>query len=271
MQLLVSVRSAAEVDLALAGGADIIDAKEPDRGSLGPVSAIRLAEILMRVPSSRTFSVALGDVALDTEVVAAITSLGLPSRPAPTFLKLGFAGVRSPDIVKGLLSTAIEVAAERRLAPLIVAVAYADADRAGALPPEAICRLAEQAGVAGVLLDTCVKDGAGLLRWLDPAGLTRWIMDARGAGLLTAVAGALGLDDVESIRQADPDILGVRGAVCVGGRRGQISTKRVRELRRLLGHGSGDHLAGTREAGETRGRAADAALATPAKSLKNNA
>ena len=39
MQLLVSVRSAVEVAPALAGGADIIDAKEPDRGSLGAVSA----------------------------------------------------------------------------------------------------------------------------------------------------------------------------------------------------------------------------------------
>ena len=35
MRLLVSVRSAAEVGPALAGGADIIDAKEPGRGSLG--------------------------------------------------------------------------------------------------------------------------------------------------------------------------------------------------------------------------------------------
>ena len=35
MRLLVSVRSAEEVSAALAGGADIIDAKEPERGSLG--------------------------------------------------------------------------------------------------------------------------------------------------------------------------------------------------------------------------------------------
>ena len=50
MQLLVSVRSAAEVGPALSGGADIIDAKEPDRGSLGAVSPATLAEILARVP-----------------------------------------------------------------------------------------------------------------------------------------------------------------------------------------------------------------------------
>jgi (5-formylfuran-3-yl)methyl phosphate synthase len=262
MQLLVSVRSAAEVEPALAGGADIIDAKEPDRGSLGPVSAQTLAEILVCLPSNRTFSVALGDVAIDADVVAAITSLRLPSRPAPTFLKLGFAGVRSPELAKRLLTTAVEVAAGRRSAPLIVAVAYADAGRAETLPPEVVCRLAHQAGAAGVLLDTYIKDGVGLLRWLDPPRLAQWIADARQVGLLTAVAGGLELDDVELVTRAGPDVFGVRGAACECGRGGQICPKRVRELRQRLGQ---------RPSGETRDQAADRVMARGAKSLKNKA
>ncbi len=251
MQLLVSVKSAAEVGPALAGGADIIDAKEPDRGSLGPVSAWTLREMLERLPSNRSFSVALGDFAIDADVVAAITSLSLPSRVGPTFLKLGFAGVQSPELVSRLLSTAVEIAAGLRSAPLIVAVAYADAARAGTLPPEVICRLAHRAGAAGFLLDTCIKDGAGLLRWIDISSLARLVSAARREALLTGVAGALGLDDVELVTRADPDVLGVRGSACEGGRGGKISTTRVRELRERLGHGP---------SGETRDRAADRAL-----------
>jgi uncharacterized protein (UPF0264 family) len=262
MQLLVSVRSAAEVEHALAGGADIIDAKEPDRGSLGPVSAQTLAEIVLRLPSNRTFSVALGDFAIDADVVAAITSLSLPSRNAPTFLKLGFAGVQSPELVDWLLTAAIEAAAEVRSAPRIIAVAYADAARAETLPPEDISRLAHKAGAAGVLLDTCIKDGAGLLRWLDPSRLAQWISGARSAALLTAVAGSLDLNDVEQVARARPDVLGVRGAACEGGRAGQISTERVRELCQRLGHAP---------SGETRDRAADQASGRRAKSLKNKA
>ncbi len=34
-RLLVSVRSAAEAEIALSAGADLIDVKEPSRGSLG--------------------------------------------------------------------------------------------------------------------------------------------------------------------------------------------------------------------------------------------
>ena len=101
MQLLVSVRSAAEVGPALSGGADIIDAKEPDRGSLGPVSPATLAEILAVVPlQTRPFSIALGDLASDGRCRSrAIASIALPVRAAPTYLKLGFAGVRSPETV----------------------------------------------------------------------------------------------------------------------------------------------------------------------------
>ena len=185
MQLLVSVRSASEVGPALEGGADIIDAKEPARGSLGPVSPATLAEMLARVPPECPFSVALGDLASPEEGIRAIASLELPARPAPTYLKLGFAGVRSPDIVTKTLATVIAAVAERGSAALVVAVAYADAERAETLPAELIPGCAHRAGAAGVLLDTHTKDGIGLLGWLAPQARATWVAGARREGLLT--------------------------------------------------------------------------------------
>src|SRR5690349_2021023 len=63
MRLLVSVRSAQEVEAAVEGGAEIIDAKEPMRGSLGAVDAAELARIADAVPDGMPFSMALGDLA----------------------------------------------------------------------------------------------------------------------------------------------------------------------------------------------------------------
>jgi uncharacterized protein (UPF0264 family) len=234
MQLLVSVRSAAEVPAALMGGADIIDAKEPSRGSLGPVSPATLAEILAQVPDSHAFSVALGDVAAAGEVSDLLGSLDLPSRQAPTFLKLGFAGVTSPEVVRGLLSAAVHFVADRPSPPLVVAVAYADAGRAGTLSPELVCRCAHEAGASGVLVDTYIKDGAGLLQWLTPPELLAWVASVRRAGLLSAVAGGLGEDDVSLLGVASPDVIGFRGAACDGGRSGDLSARRVAGLRRQL-------------------------------------
>jgi (5-formylfuran-3-yl)methyl phosphate synthase len=68
MRLLVSVRSASEVGAALAGGADIIDAKEPRHGSLGAVSRRTLASITAVVPPECPLSIALGDLTTQPEV-----------------------------------------------------------------------------------------------------------------------------------------------------------------------------------------------------------
>jgi (5-formylfuran-3-yl)methyl phosphate synthase len=51
------------------------------------------------------------------------------------------------------------------------------------------------------------------------------------------VAGSLALDDVGAVARIGPDVLGVRGAACLGGRSGKISIRRVRELRQRLGSG----------------------------------
>jgi uncharacterized protein (UPF0264 family) len=234
MQLLVSVRSAVEVDPALAGGADIIDAKEPARGSLGAVSAPVLRRILARVPPHRPVSVALGDLTDPAAVGALIAALPLSPRPASTYLKLGFAGVRSPDRIGSLIGAAVLASRSSPVLPGIVAVAYADAERAETLPPALVARLARLAGAEGVLLDTHTKDGLGLLEWFDPIALGAWVSRARRDGLLTALAGALGLADFPCVRQALPDVVGVRGAACDGGRNGGVTADRVRLLHRGL-------------------------------------
>jgi hypothetical protein len=235
LQLLVSVRSADEVGPALAGGADIIDAKDPDRGSLGAVDRDVLSRILQCVPDDCGVSVALGDVTRPDEVLAAVHGLEPPWRASPMYLKLGFAGVRSPDQIRLLIETAVSLTGGKAASLRIVAVAYADPERAGTVQPALIPPLAEAAGAAGVLLDTHRKDGRGLLEWLPPGVLVDWVAVARQAGLLTALAGSLRARDLAFACQARPDVVGVRGAACSGGRLGRVSEDRVRRLRLALG------------------------------------
>ncbi len=230
MQLLVSVRSAAEVEPAIVGGADIIDAKEPARGSLGAVSPETLDEILACVPEDVALSVALGDINRREDVIAAIGSLRLPPRRSLSFVKLGFAGVRSPRAVGRLIGAAVETAARLPSPVRVVAVAYGDGTRADTVAPERIPQLARQAGAAGVLLDTYAKEGLSLPALLGPARLARWVVVARDLDLLSALAGGLGPADLEIVREAGPDVVGVRGAACEGGREGRVVASRVRAL-----------------------------------------
>src|SRR5207244_529885 len=86
MQLLISVAGPAEARAALRGGADVIDAKDPWRGALGPVSVQRLAAIRAAVAGARPLSAAVGDATSEDAVagsVAAALSVGV------AFVRLG--------------------------------------------------------------------------------------------------------------------------------------------------------------------------------------
>jgi uncharacterized protein (UPF0264 family) len=234
MPLLVSVRSAEEVVAALAGGADIIDAKEPARGSLGAVEPAVLSAIAARTPASVPLSVALGDCTSEAGVRAAVGAARLPERSAPVYRKLGFAGVPSVERVADLLATAIESAAGGLSAPCIVAVAYADHGAAATVAPRDVLRAAIAAGASGLLVDTWLKDGRGLLDHVPLERLGALSTSARAAGLLFAVAGSLDSHAITRVAEV-ADVVGVRGAACRGGRSGEVDPQRVAELRRLAG------------------------------------
>ena len=219
MRLLVSVRSADEASAALAGGADVIDAKEPASGALGAVPLRTLREIHTAVGDRRAVSAAIGDAGDE----AAIEAQALAYAAAgAAFVKVGFRGVSSAARVQSLLAAALRGSRD------VIAAAYAD--DANGLAPEALADAAARAGARGVLLDTADKDGPGLPALLDASALRTWVSRAHAAGLLVAVAGRLTAADLALVRDCGADIAGVRGAACTGGRTGTVSAERVRKL-----------------------------------------
>src|SRR5262249_14206859 len=90
-KLLVSVRSEAEARAALAGGAAIIDVKEPSLGSLGMASRIIWRRVRRVVPRSTIVSVALGEL---TDWTAS-DRIAVPGRSwtGIGYRKVGLAGV----------------------------------------------------------------------------------------------------------------------------------------------------------------------------------
>src|SRR5688572_1266699 len=92
LRLLVSVASAAEASAALAGGANVIDAKDPRTGALGAVSVDVLRQIHAAVAGARFVTAAIGDAAdeAETERVA-----GTFAAAGAALVKVGFAGITS--------------------------------------------------------------------------------------------------------------------------------------------------------------------------------
>src|SRR6186997_956894 len=103
MRLLVSVSSAAEASAAVAGGANIIDAKNPLAGALGPVSLEVLREIYSAVGGTRPVTAALGDAIENTDLerdACAFAAAGA------RYVKVGFAGITDPSRVAALIAAA---------------------------------------------------------------------------------------------------------------------------------------------------------------------
>jgi len=218
IDLLVSVRSAAEARAALAGGAALIDVKEPRRGSLGRADDETIAAVVRGVAGRRPVSAALGEL---TE-----------QRPAPAcplaYVKWGLAGCRDQSDWAGELTRAADL-----LPPGCrpVAVAYADWKRAQAPPPEEVLTLAAQLRLGALLIDTWQKDGSTLLDWLPVGEIGCLGERCRTAGVPLALAGSLGLAEIRTLLPLQPDWFAVRGAVCRGRQRGAaIEEDKVREL-----------------------------------------
>jgi hypothetical protein len=231
MRLLVSVRSAGEVEPAVVGGAEIIDAKEPMRGSLGAVDLAELARIAHQLPEAMPLSIALGECATPAAAARAMDlTRAVAQRPRELYVKVGLAGLDQASSARSVLEAAVAAARRSPLQPDVIAVAYADYRHADAVDPQTILDAAAGTGARGVLLDTWSKDGRALFAWTAPSEVRRWLDRARRVGLLTALAGSLGLDQMDLVRVLNPDVLGVRGAACENGRSGVINESLIRRL-----------------------------------------
>lgn len=224
-ELLVSVRNITEARSALAGGAAIIDVKEPDRGSLGRADDAVLASVLEAVAGARPVSAALGEL------------LHEPAPPAVqglAFVKWGLAGCRRRAGWQDGFAAAAEAVRRADPACRVVPAIYADWRRAEAPPPEDVVRFARRFHFDVVLVDTWHKDGSGLLDWLAMEELARL---CRQPGLQVALAGSLGPADIERLRHLRPRWFAVRGSACRGGRLGPVDRAKVARLAAMLASG----------------------------------
>ncbi len=222
---LASVASLVEIPVAAAGGADIIDLKDPSQGALGAWPRPAIVEAvagMRRAPQSqrRALSATVGDLPMRTDaVVQAVT-------------ETASTGV---DYVKiGLFERDGAAHCLRALAPIarsgdagLIAVLFADRD-----PDFALIDQAAGFGFHGVMLDTAQKGSGRLRDHLDADRLSLFVQRARDAGLLVGLAGSLSIADIAPLAALAPDYLGFRGALCGSkGRTGQLDPAALRAIR----------------------------------------
>ena len=260
-RLLVSVRNSEEALSAIRGGADIVDVKEPALGSLGRASfenltavAKCLRDTLCHGDLSRAepvpLSIALGEVQewsssspyfgydgsnhfLPVSNATSDVSCEAISQLRPRYLKLGLsqlaaAGGQNPG---NWLNSWIDARCRFEGDHEWVAVAYADHERANAPSHDEVLVAAMETNCSVLLIDTFEKDGTNLLDWLNVEQLSSLRRKTAAHGLQLALAGKVTLSQLPFLLPLQPDIIGVRGAVCESGERtAVVSEQHVAEF-----------------------------------------
>jgi dihydroneopterin aldolase len=203
--MLASVASAEEAGLAAAGGADIVDFKDPTKGAIAAASP-EVVEAGVRVVARRAAtSATLGDPPYDA---ASLTARARRFRAAGVdMLKLAVDG----PVLDALAEPLAALAGEGRL----IGMLFADEAPDFALLP----RLAAL-GFSGAMLDTRAKGAGRLIEHLDVARLAAFVAQAQALGLTAGLAGSLEPPDIPRLLLTGPYALGFRGALCKGRVRG---------------------------------------------------
>ncbi|AWN44698.1 hypothetical protein DK389_20720 [Methylobacterium durans] len=212
-RLLVSVRDAAEAALAAGAGADLVDAKDPERGALGALPEASVASILAAVRGRAATSAVAGEPEGAADLARRVAAF---AGTAADFLKVA--------VPPNLRRSPTALAAAAGAAPgRLIAVLFAE-DGVGPEDPAVLAA----AGFVGAMIDTAGKDGRRLPDIVAPAILSAFCAGCRAGGLMTGLAGSLRVEDIAGLAVHRPDYLGFRGGLCRGGdRRGGLDPVRI--------------------------------------------
>lgn len=215
---------------AIAGGADIIDVKNPAEGALGANYPWIIKRIKEVTPKNIEVSCTLGEVG-NLPGSVSLAAFGAASLGVD-YIKVGLFGIKTPKDALFLLQNAKRAAKECNPKIKLAVTGYADAEKIGSINPFSIPEVAHKAKVDVAMIDTSVKDGKNLFDYLSIKELEKFVDSTHDFSLKAALAGSLRKQDLPVVYGLGVDIAGLRGAACTNSNRvtGQITRKLVSEL-----------------------------------------
>jgi len=219
--MLASVNSIAEALLVLNAEVDIIDLKQPERGALGALDTDLVRQIVAEIAGRCPVSATVGDLPMQPDIV--FNAVRAMADTGVDYVKIGF----FPD---GDWCATVEKLAELTPQAALIAVLFADAQ-----PDFTIISALQQAGFAGVMLDTMNKHKGSLTQVMTHADIAQFVGLSRQHSLLCGLAGSLRLDDIAALIPYRADYLGFRGALCEQHQRvGQLNQAAITQIKQAI-------------------------------------
>jgi uncharacterized protein (UPF0264 family) len=221
-QLLISVTSIQEAQLALENGVDIIDLKDPSAGALGALPLQQIQSIVTYIDAKKPVSATIGDVPMQPDLL-----LGQVNALAATqvdFIKIGFFEADDYQACLDLLQHAAKTNA-RFIAVLFAEYKY----------PVTLIAAIKQAGFCGVMLDTAKKNGTTFLDHYSEGQYKQLAEQIFSYEMSFGIAGSLRLEHIACVNKVQPSYIGFRGGVCVDyHRRSGLDVAKIQAIREML-------------------------------------
>jgi uncharacterized protein (UPF0264 family) len=234
LKLLISPKNEQEAAEAVAGGADIIDVKNPKEGPLGANFPWIIRRIRQITPANIEVSCTVGESPKLPGSIA-LASLGAAATGV-NYIKAGLCGLKTLEEAVHLMRNVAKAAKEYNPEIKVVASGYADAARVSTVNPLLVPEIAYEAKADIAMLDTAIKDKKSLFNFLTNPQLRSFVNAAHSYGLKAALAGSLQKEDLPEVYALGADVAGVRAAACTLSDRvkGQITKEKVQELAEIV-------------------------------------
>jgi len=226
VRILVSIVCRDEIERVLDPRISIIDVKDVEEGALGAARPEELLPIAKAVAqTSFELSASIGEATFPPgpTALAAVGAASLGARWVKVALGRREDAPGATTTFRAIRRALDATSPETRL----VAAGYADAERFGAVTPRELLAAAAESRCDAILLDTRAKNGACLFDFLAPRELRELACEAHERKLRIALAGSISERHLETLAEIGPDLIGVRGALCAGDRRGRIDRAKV--------------------------------------------
>jgi uncharacterized protein (UPF0264 family) len=226
-QLLISVTSVEEAQIALENGADIIDLKDPSAGALGalPIEQIKLIVAFVNAKtgaSKKLTSATIGDLPMQPELL--LERVAKLATTEVDVIKIGFFETDNYQLCLDALQGVTQAGTK------LMAVLFAESTY-----PESLIEAIKNAGFIGVMLDTAKKNGLTLMDYYSEEQRKAFAQKVFKNHLQFGLAGSLKLQHIAKLREINPTYMGFRGGVCDDNQRElSLDAEKIKAIRKTL-------------------------------------
>ena len=222
MNFLVSVKNINEISDELLNEIDILDLKDPSKGSIGSWKNFEIKKVITRFKKRTKISATLGDIFNNKEFKESLErfdNLNLD------FVKFGLLSFANENLFEKLRLISL-----KQFRTKLVCVVFVDHKETFERVNRSI-KIFLDAGIEFILLDTFRKDEGNLLDFCNMEDLKEFISKCKHFNIKVGLAGGLKESQVPPLLCLKPNIIGFRSAVCeLNKRESLIKLKKVKRI-----------------------------------------